>query len=300
MEQKRTIWIVLAAGIFLLVVLGAALILYAPEAKKNTTALYQRDSGSIWMSPEAAEYRKSDPYADGIKLPPQPSQDETAVPSADADGASVTAGIASPAEGTGALSVPEESSADAVTVIASESRNIYNAPDSSSTTIDLNALKTDPSVSGNVTAQNKAAENAIRETSAVHRNIEKSEVLVEKTYSAPKPAASKNKTAAAAVPAPKKAASAPAPVKKAADRFWVQAGSYTTTKNADEARSVLESNKIPCEVFTFTDAKGILHYRVRVGPYVTKSEAEYWKKRIDSMPLFAGNSSYITNTSAAK
>lgn len=294
MEQKRTIWIVLAAGIFLLVVLGAALILYAPEAKKNTTALYQRDSGSIWMSPEAAEYKKADPYADGIKLPPEPFRSDSAM--LPPGGETVPA----EKETDSLMPGPEEKTDGDVTVIASESRNVYNAPDSSSTTIDLNALKSAPSSgSENVTAQNRAAENAIRETNAVHRNVEKSEVLVEKKYTAPKPAVSAAKPAASS-PAPKKTVSAPAPAKRAADRFWVQAGSYTTTKNADEARSVLESNKIPCEVFTFTDEKGILHYRVRVGPYVTKSEAEYWKKRIDSISLFAGNSSYITNTSAAK
>ena len=54
MEQKRTIWIVLAAGIFLMVVIGAAVILYAPEARKDTTALVQKENGTVWMSPEVA------------------------------------------------------------------------------------------------------------------------------------------------------------------------------------------------------------------------------------------------------
>ena len=38
MEQKRTLWIVAAVGVFLLVVLGAALILYTPQSKQATIA----------------------------------------------------------------------------------------------------------------------------------------------------------------------------------------------------------------------------------------------------------------------
>ena len=68
MEQKRTIWIVLAAGIFLSVVLGAAVILYASEAKKNTTALYQRSAGSVWMSPETAQQKHTESFSNEIDL----------------------------------------------------------------------------------------------------------------------------------------------------------------------------------------------------------------------------------------
>ena len=174
----------------------------------------------------------------------------------------------------------------------------------------MNALKNTASASSNVTAQNKAAETAIRETNAVHRNVEKNSPVVEKQSSSLKASASSNKKSvsskgsAQVSSAPKKTVQASpsksVPAKKVSDRFWVQAGSYTTTKNADEARGILESNKIPCEVFTFSDAKGVLHYRVRVGPYTTKSEAEYWKQRIDTISLFAKNGTYVTNSSAAK
>jgi cell division protein FtsN len=336
MEQKRTIWIVLAAGIFLMVVLGAAMILYAPETKKNTTALYQRDSGSVWMSPEAAESRRNDPYLAEEKFPPK--KEESIIPKDDVS--SVTANIAHPAEGTTSL-------VDNVTVVSTGSTNIYNVGE---TTIDLNSLKNSSKEVAAVTPQNKAAENAIRETNEVYRNVEKNEPLVEKQYasqvaesaerknyvaekiepvrpesapkknsvqpkisSAPKNSSAANsaKTSAANSSAQKKSSansvasnsaksvqqvSAP---KKSVDRFWVQAGSYTTTKNADEARGVLESNKIPCEVFT-SDVKGTMHYRVRVGPYTTRSEAEYWKNRIDAIPLFASNKSFVTSTSSAK
>lgn len=312
MEQKRTIWIVLAAGIFLSVVLGAAVILYASEAKKNTTALYQRSAGSVWMSPETAQQKHAESFSNGIDFPSEPPAKETSINPAEVNNSSVTSNIESPAEGKTSIENPDSriSQTDNVTVISTGNTSVYNVGDTSTTTIDLNALKNTVSASSNVTAQNKAAESAIRETNAVHRNVEKNSPVVEKKISSPKASASSNKTSvssknsAQVSSAPKKStqasASKTAPAKKVSDRFWVQAGSYTTTKNADEARGILESNKIPCEVFTFTDAKGVLHYRVRVGPYTTKSEAEYWKQRIDTISLFAKNGTYVTNTSAAK
>lgn len=297
MEQKRTIWIVLAAGIFLSVVLGTAVILYASEAKKNTTALYQRSAGSVWMSPETAQQKHTESFSNEIDFPSESPAEESSI---------------NPAEGKTSIENSDSKIAqtDNVTVISTGNTSVYNVGDTSTTTIDLNALKNTASASSNVTAQNKAAETAIRETNAVHRNVEKTSPVVEKKISSPKASASSNKksvsskSSAQVSSAPKKSAQASAsksaPAKKVSDRFWVQAGSYTTTKNADEARGILESNKIPCEVFTFTDAKGVLHYRVRVGPYTTKSEAEYWKQRIDTISLFAKNGTYVTNTSVAK
>ena len=68
-------------------------------------------------------------------------------------------------------------------------------------------------------------------------------------------------------------------------------------KNADEARELLDKNGIQCEVFTFTDSKGTLFYRVRVGPYTTKSEAEYWRTRIIKInDIDNAGDSYITST----
>lgn len=304
MEQKRTIWIVLAAGIFLSVVLGAAVILYASEAKKNTTALYQRSAGSVWMSPETVQQKHTESFSNEIDFPSEPPAEESSINPAELNNSSITSNIESPAEGKTSIENSDSKIAqtDNVTVISTGNTSVYNVGDTSTTTIDLNALKNTASASSNVTAQNKAAETAIRETNAVHRNVEKTSPVVEKKISSPKVSASSNKksvsskSSAQVSSAPKKSA----PAKKVSDRFWVQAGSYTTTKNADEARGILESNKIPCEVFTFTEAKGVLHYRVRVGPYTTKSEAEYWKQRIDTISLFAKNGTYVTNTSAAK
>lgn len=317
MEQKRTIWIVLAAGIFLLVVLGAALILYAPEAKHNTTALYQRDAGTIWMSPDAVEAKKNDLYSQNVEItkPAEPQQIAAVIPESagtdsisldDINTSSVITDIDTPKEGTTRISDPVI--AENMTVISTGTTKVYGNASEDATTIDVSTIKTYEPVS-NVRAQNKVAEEKIRETNSV-RHIEKKEPYVERKHPAPAPVETvRFNREPPAPPAPKAAPAkvqpAPAAKKVSApvkspeivpDRFWVQAGSYTTKKHADEARGILEAGKIQCEVFTYTDPKDNLYFRVRVGPYTTKSEAEYWKRKIDQISYFAKNNSYVTKT----
>lgn len=283
-----------------MVVIGAAVILYAPEARKDTTALVQKENGTVWMSPEVAQHKK-DELMENSSVVSAPVEDVKAV-----EDTSVVSSIATPAEGTTQI--------ENMTVIATGNTNVYSIGADGSATIDLNNVREvadEPAVK----AQNRAAEAAIRETNTVRRNVEVSDVLVENSYKdVSKATASSNvrkaeRSSSANVSAPVKKAApaakkteakAPAKVERIPDRFWVQAASYSAKKNADEARSVLEQKKIQCEVFTSTDAKGTLYYRVRVGPYTTRKEAEYWKKKIDEIPLFSKNGSFVTNSSAAK
>ena len=76
-------------------------------------------------------------------------------------------------------------------------------------------------------------------------------------------------------------------------QYWVQVASYSNKKGAESARSVLDSNKIPADVFTY---KENMFFRVRVGPYTTKSEAEYWRSKINNINEFAKAESYVTST----
>ena len=63
---------------------------------------------------------------------------------------------------------------------------------------------------------------------------------------------------------------------------------------------VLAENKIPAEVFTYTDAKKQVFYRVRVGPYTTKTEASFWKEKILKIDQFKDSKAYVTDSSASK
>lgn len=311
MEQKRTLWIIAAVGVFLLVVVGAALILYSPSLH-NSKASASHKTTDDWMEPSApaAPEPIAPPAAnpDGTQAP-DGTMNANALPGQLPDGTQPGANGSAPAS-TAPNGTPagQPVQSDNVTVISGNT-TVYGT---GTTTIDLNTLKASHAQpSSNVTAQNQMAENAMNTTASQQQSYNYQQSAQEPAYEEPKASvkttsAKVTKTAAkssskkteqtsAAKTTAKTASAAPA---KVADRWWVQAASFSAKKNADDARATLEANKISSEVFTWKDSKGKLFYRVRIGPYTTKSEAEYWQARIKYIDQFAKVDSYVVNSSA--
>lgn len=325
MEQKKTLWIVAASGVFLLVVAGAALLL---SLQKTGTAPAYENPADGWIYPSQATSQAQSPvypsqpqFQDDSQKNPegyvQPLAQTETSPSnpasnpAQPDFAATGTEYAAPTAPIGSESNYSESPINTrnVTVIT-DNALVYGT--GTTTTIDLNTLKSNPvSVSPATTSATAPVSAATvtpvapvsatpaetgktytTETVAATKTQKTSASTASKTSATTAPKATAKKTAQKT--AAKTASSAPAP--KAAPKatsYWIQVGSYEAKKSADEARTILENNKIPNEVFTYTDAKGKLFYRVRVGPYTTKSEAEYWQKRIASTDEFAKTGSYI-------
>lgn len=321
MEQKKTLWIVAASGVFLLVVAGAALLL---SLQKTGTAPAYENPADGWIYPSQATSQAQSPvypsqpqFQDDSQKNPegyvQPLAQTETSPSnpAQPDFAATGTEYATPTAPIGSESNYSESPINTrnVTVIT-DNALVYGT--GTTTTIDLNTLKSNPvsvsPVATTATAPVSAAtvtpvapvsatpaetgKTYTTETVAATKTQKTSASTASKTSATTAPKATAKKTAQKT--AAKTASSAPA--QKAAPKatsYWIQVGSYEAKKSADEARTILENNKIPNEVFTYTDAKGKLFYRVRVGPYTTKSEAEYWQKRIASTDEFAKTGSYI-------
>jgi cell division septation protein DedD len=274
MEQKRILWIVAAVGVFLLVVIGAALILYSPArqtepelasaALQDTTwiraPLNPQNEQSSGQTASTVSAQTGDTTLTVTSQPTQPAAPQSAQQNTLASG-----------EKTGDVTV------------YTENARVYS---SGVTTIDLNSLK-------GQNGQDVAASNVQPVSASV-------EAITKPATAAVAPVAAVSTKAPAVKPAPKPVAT-PAVIKSPAplpDQFWVQAASYASKKNADNAREALAVNKIPCEVFTYTDSKSKVYYRVRVGPYASKSEAEYWQSRIALIEEFANTQSYVTNATA--
>ena len=303
MEQKRTLWIIAAVGIFLLVVIGAALILYSPAAHSTQTVAaitpVKRPASSSWISaPETPSGQQQ--TAAGQAVPDTETQPVPAVQAVPSDSA---------ADGT----IPPVTHVNDMTVIA-KNTTVYGLEkkyqsgntqsEDGSTTIDLNTLKTAPTVSQTVVPENETsakametvrqAANTLPETQSVETPVKrtaKSKTSVSKRDTASKKSAGQEITQPAPVKNVKKQTSV--------TQFWVQAAAFTSKRTADDARATLDNNKIPADVFTYKDNKGRIFYRVRIGPYTTKSEAEYWRTRIVVIPEFAKNESYVTSTVSA-
>ena len=308
MEQKRTLWIVAASGVFLLVVVGAALILYSPSLSKNDQVQTYYNPRDGWTNGQ----RPVTPDSNGGVAPVELAQaDSGVIPPAEGIAPVNTNPLAVNPQDPAALAAPgvntnieqmyaqanskdgQTLKAENVTVIT-DNALVYGT--GNTTTIDLNALKSNPAaVSSAITPKNSYTAEQINTQAQAAKETAKATA---DTYYAPAPKKSVPKKEAA----PKKTETAKVAAKKTVkaepkkttpDTFWIQVGSYEAKKSADEARSTLESNKIPNEVFTYKDSKGKLFYRVRVGPYTTKSEAEYWQSRILMINQFAKASSYV-------
>jgi len=113
--------------------------------------------------------------------------------------------------------------------------------------------------------------------------------------SVPKPAtAVVPSVAPAEKPAPKPAAKpaatvqekpAPAAPKKSSRDYWVQAGSFSTRERADGVKGTLGTKGITA-IVTNLEINGNTYYRVRVGPYTSQNEADYWLAMIKSIDGF--------------
>ena len=313
MEQRRILWIVAAVGLFLLVVVGFALILYSPNKNQDPIITQNQSTNDIWASTQNAI--PIDPNYQTPNLQGTPLENIVTL-----SGTQVQQGLTSQLDNptqsgmvqqnqsqemqtqpylaqpvaNGNNVLPSDSMAlvgkqvQDVTVISGNTKVIT----SGSTTIDLTGLTVNstsqPVVTQN-TNTNTQTENTVVPASTKTTSTTSAKAST-KTTSTTK--ASSTKTTAKV--------SSTAKTETLAPKYWIQAGSYSSKKNAEEARSALSAEKIASEIFTYTDANGNLFYRVRIGPYTTKSEAEYWQSRVALIEKFSGAKTYITDSSAKK
>lgn len=301
MEQKRTLWIIAAVGVFLLVVLGAALVLYSPASRASQTiAGYSTERGTssngwISLAPSAPVQQKTQ---DEILSDIQTDTKENESSISDFTAISDSEETDGQERKVGELTVY----ADNATIYSANTKNEPSAyaqdvPQkiiNNTTTIDLTAAPKEPVMAHNVLPKSEPAKEAVQKVrQSPARRIAESTQPSKTVAQAEKAPVPKKQTV-------QKTAEKLAAAKQAEQtQYWVQVTSLTSRKSADTAREVLDENKITADVFTYTDAKGQLFYRVRVGPYTTKSEAEYWQAKIARIDTFKNTSSYVASTKTA-
>lgn len=285
MEQKRTLWIVAAVGVFLLVVLGAALILYTPQSKQATIA-NSRVTNSSTASNGWISLAPSAPLQTSTNTDEKVEEENSVLPEKE---------IPNPAK--------TELRTEEVNIYA-ENANVYSEK------TELNKLGENATVKAGtsekpttivLTEPEKPAEAKASkpEVSKPRSNVAVKNSVSEKQKAPAKP--EHKNTAKTAKTGQNKSVSAKPSVKEPEIvQYWVQVSALTSRKSADEARNKLGENQINADVFTYTDNKKQLFYRVRVGPYTTKSEAEYWRTKISKIDSFQNSSSYITSTTVSK
>jgi cell division protein FtsN len=112
-----------------------------------------------------------------------------------------------------------------------------------------------------------------------------------------KPAAAKPTENPAVSPAAKTAAS-PAEKPKTSKtydnpNFWIQTGAFSTMKHAEGAKDYLAARGIT-SIIEDPVINGRTWYRVRVGPYTTRDEANYWLALVKSIDGFSASQVWET------
>ena len=295
MEQKKTLWIIAAVSLFLLVVMGAAMIFYNPisgaskkvasinPVEKTTTA----QSG--WTNNNSQTQETSSPQVNDMFVVSenttvlgfnQPVQTETSNQSTTIDLNALKRELASEA----ALNPNPAQNNINITVNLSDKENQQKVeePPVVLTTEYYTGKAKEAEAAEKAASVKKTTETPASKTSSSTSTVAKA--------STKSTGSTKTTSTSTASAAPK--ASAPATV----TRFWVQVAAYSNKKTAENARSVLSDKKINSDIYTYEDNKSKLFYRVRVGPFTTKSEAEYWQSKIVEISDFAKAGSYVTST----
>ena len=277
MDQKRILWIIVASGLFLLVVVGVALYLSAPQTQNHQSLDSLQLSGNTWIK---GEVKNPEPINTQLVQNTEVSKPVDLETHENSENKETTITV------------------DTVTLI-SKNTNVYTqdgenisqpqqptAPEK--TTIIVNTVAKD-----SVTTADAAKKAVVVANEGTKTSKTTTATTTAKTSTEKAPAKATTTSSAAST---KKATATVTETQPIADQYWVQVASFTGKKNAEDARAALLEEKINSEIFTFKNTDNVVYYRLRVGPYTTKSEAEYWHSRIKLIPQFEGTSSYVVNS----
>ena len=272
MDQKRILWIIVASGLFLLVVVGVALYLSAPQTQNHQSLDSLQLSGNTWIKGEVKNPESVNTQLVQNVEVSKPVDLETQENIENKD-TTITV--------------------DTVTLI-SKNTNVYTQDGEN---ISQPQTQQKPAAPEKTTIiVNTVAKDSVASTDTAKQSVVANEgTKTSKTNTTTSVKASTEKEPAKAT-STKKATTTVTEAQPIADQYWVQVASFTGKKNAEDARAALLEEKINSEIFTFKNNDNVVYYRLRVGPYTTKSEAEYWHSRIKLIPQFEGTSSYVVNS----
>lgn len=245
MEKKKLLFVAVSVGIFLVIVIGAAIIILSKQ--DANPSVIARESSTPVMSGTLVPYTPTASVA----------EEEPSV-----------ANISESSTNTGITNPPDNSGITIVTALPEE-----RAPDSINHFYGNTNTNSDVRIETYTPAGLAKAAETPKTTSPVSRPAA--------TAVSPAPARTQTtRTPAAAVQAPKP----PAPARVYND-YWVQTGSFSAKVRADNVKENLGMKGIN-SVIEVRNVNNKTMYRVRVGPYTSQNEAEYWLSLIQSIDGF--------------
>lgn len=258
MEQKKILWIVVVVGTFLLFITGAAFILYSSPR-----------SSSVATQP-AAIARPQAPAVGSTVDPDAWSREPGKVPGLD-------------------TAAPTPTGINLTIVNGDNAAANYGTFDVSGLTKSPATVPAPTDSTAQTTVTTTVTTTAAAETKVENTTTSKPEGKQTTVVATPK------KTTKA--PTEKPRAESKKAQTKTVTEYWIQTGSFASKLNAEKVRSSLTAKYLAAEIFT-KQVSGKMTYRVRVGPYANKKEADYWLGTLRDSPDFKG--SYVSEVKARR
>jgi DedD protein len=280
MEKKKILLVAVSVGIFLVIAIGAAILIFSPRSGAPSNAVVMgRSNPGAYTPPSPAENipvypRIADPLTDA-QTPAMPDSAYQSPPSSNTPGA--------PAAGT---AIQENnfyiSGETQRQPYYSERTETRDAGRTATPRIVISVPRPEDAKAPLLPENKQAASRSGGESRPAASPAKPAASPAKPAVSPAKPAASSVKPAAAKQPAPAKPA---VPSRNTYDAYWVQAGSFSTKIHADGVKETLASKGIT-SIIENRDLDGKTFYRVRIGPYTSQNEADYWLALIQTLDGF--------------
>ena len=266
MEQKKILLVAISVGVFLIIVIGAAILVFGSG---NTT-------------PAIASPRPIAPGTPGINLPAQSPYSEPPDTPTPRTQQIDTPPPAPETSAQAASQIHERVGNSEPTTVVSVSRPSTAAvPDTPPAPGTAPARSTTPAPARSASPQTTTPQAAPQAPAQAAPQAQ--------TQSAPQ---------AAARPAPVQVTPSPQPparTSRVQNNYWVQTGAFTAMSRAQGVRESLAARGIN-SIIDNRVVNGTTFFRVRVGPYTSRNEADYWLSLIKSINGFEDSQIFQTQT----
>jgi DedD protein len=262
MEKKKLLFVAVSVGLFLVVVIGAAIAVLSKQDADTSVIVRETYapgmSGTLTPNTSSIGNAAEIPLNTIVSEAEKPELTNQTNPLTDSN---------------------QPASADAITMLNNPEINILKSPapeEKSPDSINHNYGDTNINYASDVRVEKYIPEGVAKAAETPKAPIVSAPVSQPRTTTVTQ---SSTQVTKAPVQAPK-----PVPTKVYND-YWVQTGSFSAKVRADNVKESL-GNKGISSVIEVRNINENTMYRVRVGPYTSQEEAKYWLSLIQSIDGF--------------
>ena len=253
MEKKKLLLVAISVGVFLVLTIGAALLAFTP---KNTSGAFAVSSYPTGIDT-------------GMNVPP-PSSNQSPPANAGEQGANTQATPLDPVE---------------LVRTPGDTPGLTSPPEG--------AIRQEGDLYVKGTGRNEETVISVRKPStAAVPDAPPAGRAEPSARAAPSTVAMATQAPSTAAPSPAASAQSqpkPAPVQtRVYDDYWIQTGAFSTVARAEGVKETLEAKGIT-SIIENREVNGRTFFRVRVGPYKSQNEANFWLSLITAINGFEGS-----------